>query len=441
MSRLILTNELLGRLRAELLRGDNESCAVLFGRSVEISGKLARIVVRESYPLPKDAYAIRTSIRAQLRPEFVAEVAQRARASGESLVFVHTHPFSLNAYSEIDDAGEAELATFLQQRAPQARHASLLLTPEISIARELGLDKPLRVIGVGEEMSLGEKPTKHDPSSVYDRQIRAFGREGQNILGTIRVGIIGVGGTGSVVLQQLAYLGVRDFVLVDPDTIEDTNLNRVVGATVSDVGHLKVDVAAAWATKINPEIRVETRPDSVLKAVVTRSLADTDFIFNCTDSHGSRAVVNQFAYQYMVPVIDIGVVITMHELRITHIVGRTQLLAPGLACMVCGNQLDPEQIRRDLLTDFERQADPYIVGHPEPAPSVISINSTMASLATTMFLNVVLGIPGSARFINYDGITGVSRPAFCNRHPACIVCSLNGALARCDEWPLPARRD
>src|SRR5579871_4877752 len=136
MSRLVLTNESLTRLRAELLKSDKESCAVLFGRSVEVSGQLARIVIRESFQSPPDSYQIQTATRAQLRPEYVAEVVQRARSSGESLVFVHTHPFPLNSFSEIDDAGELALAALLQHRVPQARHASMLLTPEVSIARE-----------------------------------------------------------------------------------------------------------------------------------------------------------------------------------------------------------------------------------------------------------------------------------------------------------------
>jgi len=408
---------------------------------VEASGKLVQIVVRESFQAPTDSYQIRTSIRAQLHPEYVAEVAQRALSSGESLVFVHTRPFSLNSFSETDDAGEAALATFLHQRVPQARHASMLLTPEVSIARELGKNQPLRVLGVGESLTFGETKSVPDSNAIYDRQIRAFGQEGQNILRTIRVGIIGLGGTGSVVLQQLAHLGVRDFVLVDPDTIEESNLNRVVGASPSDVGRPKVEVAKTCALRINPAILVEARQESTLKAAVTRSLADTDILFCCTDSHGSRAILNQFAYQYLVPVIDMGVVIATQQSRITNIAGRTQLLSPGLACMVCGSLLDPEEIRRDLLSDFERKADPYIIGHAEPAPSVISLNSVIASLATTMFLNVALGLPGAARFINYDGINGVSRPAFCKPHPACVVCSHAGALARCDEWPLPARHD
>ena len=213
MSRLVLTKELLARLRAELLQGDKESCAVLFGRSVEISGRLARIVVRECVQPPATAYQLRTQTRAQLHPEFVAGITRRARDSGESLIFVHTHPFPLNTFSEIDDAGEAELAAFLRRRVPQSRHAAMLLTPEVSIARELGKETPLRVYGVGGEIVWGGQESAKEPDAVYDRQIRAFGRQGQKVLETIRVGIVGLGGTGSVVLQQLAHLGIQDFGL------------------------------------------------------------------------------------------------------------------------------------------------------------------------------------------------------------------------------------
>ena len=81
MSRLVLTAELLSRLRSNLLKGDKETCAVLFGRTVEVAGRLAHIVVRESLEPPSSSYAIRTSVRVQLRPEFVALAGQRARAS------------------------------------------------------------------------------------------------------------------------------------------------------------------------------------------------------------------------------------------------------------------------------------------------------------------------------------------------------------------------
>ncbi|MFA6348666.1 MAG: ThiF family adenylyltransferase [Candidatus Paceibacterota bacterium] len=441
MSRLVLTSDFLASLRGNLLKHEEETCAILYGRPVEISGRLARIVVHESTYPQAEAYNARTSIRAQLKPEFVSEAVQRARRNGESVIFVHSHPFPFNQFSETDDAGERELVPFLSGRIPDVPHAAMLLTPETSIAREIGTKKPLRVVGVGENIIWGEAAGGEKPAERYDRQIRAFGTAGQDVLRSICVAIVGLGGTGSVVLQELMYLGVRDFILLDPDTVEETNLNRLVGTVPSDIGKAKVDVAEKWAKRINRTLRIGARKESALKADVARSLAEADFLFCCTDSHGSRAVLNQFAYQYLVPAIDMGVVIATAKGRVTHVAGRTQMLAPGLACMACGNLLDAERVRRDLMTDFERQQDPYIVGQPEPAPAVISLNSTVASLAVTMFLNATVGIPGSARFLNYNGMTGTCRPVLSIPHPSCIVCSPRGAIARGDEWPLPARQD
>ena len=441
MSRLVFTKDLLTRLRTDLLQCEDETCAVLFGRSVEIDGKLSRIVVRESQEADSSAYSIRNSISAQLKPEFVAEAVQRARKNNESLVFVHTHPFSMNEFSSIDDEGEKKLMEFLQQRVPNVVHAAMLITPEVNIARELGKNRPLDVIGVGPEVSWNAKRTDEADEAKYDRQIRAFGVEGQKILKSLRVGIVGLGGTGSVVLQELAHLGINDFLLIDPDIVENTNLNRLVGATPHDIEKPKVKVAKHLALSINPNANIDDCQGSVLKVKTVRNLADTDFVFCCTDSHGSRAVLNQFAYQYLVPMIDMGVVIAAPEKKVTHVAGRTQMLAPGLACMICGNLLDAEEIRRDLLTDFERKNDPYILGNAQPAPAVISLNATIASMAVTMFLNATTGIPGSARFINYNAMTGTSRPAMCVPHPSCVVCSSYGALARSEEWPLPARTD
>jgi len=203
MSRLVFTQEMLSRLRSDLLKCEEETCAILFGRSVEIEGKLSRIVVRESREPSSSAYTIRTAIRAQLKPEFVAEAAQRARKNNESVVFVHTHPFSMNQFSRIDDEGEKQLMEFFQQRVPNAAHAAMLVTPEVTIARELGKGRSLDVIGVGSEVTWSTKSVTEFDRARYDRQIRAFGATGQSVLKSLRVGIVGLGGTGSVVLQEL----------------------------------------------------------------------------------------------------------------------------------------------------------------------------------------------------------------------------------------------
>lgn len=439
MSRLALTAEMLGRLRSELLESPEETCAILFGRAVVKNGKLARIVVRDMQLATAADYQMRSVLAAELRPEVVATATKRARKNGESLVFVHSHPFALNEFSPIDDAGEQRLGEFLTRRTPGVIHATLLVTPDVTIARVLGSGMPLAVVGVGPELVWGEPVLSGHVLPHFDRQIRVFGATGQDRLRSMKIVIVGLGGTGSVVLEQLAHLGVRRFLLIDPDVVERTNLNRLVGATESDIGKPKVEVAAAYARRINPCIEVEARRGSVLLASTAEECADADFTFCCTDSQGSRAVLNQVAYQYLVPVIDMGVSIGAPDGNIVHITGRTQMLAPGLACLQCGEQLDPEAVRVDLLSEFERAADPYVVGIHEPAPAVISLNATVSSMATTMFLGAAIGVPSKPRLINYNGMTGATRWAAINAHPKCLVCSQRGALARANEWPLPAR--
>jgi hypothetical protein len=101
--------------------------------------------------------------------------------------------------------------------------------------------------------------------------------------------------------------------------------------------------------------------------------------------------------------------------------------------------LDWTDVRRGLQTDEERAADHYIVGDVETQPAVISLNSTMSSLAVTMFLAAFTGVPSEARLLFYDAIEGRVRPARIQQTPTCIVCSQSGAHAQASNWPLPTR--
>jgi len=441
MSRLVLSSSIFKDIHQSLFRDENEACVILFGRSVILNGKLVRLVVRDLIvPLEID-YDIRTFTRVQLKSDFIATITKRARGTGESIIFVHSHPGSFDQFSKEDDDGEKILSDFLKNRTPNAIHASLLLTQNKFRARILGKKESLTVHVVGTELNKDSNFSENAGSSKYERQIRAFGKEGHEKLSSLTVAIVGLGGTGSIIAQQLAHLGVNKFHLVDPDVLEESNLNRVVGTTHLDLGKAKVDIIKRLICSVNPNAHVKVLKDSILKNSIARNLTDADFIFGCTDSHGSRAILNQLAYQYLVPTIDMGMVINVQNKKIEHIAARTQLLAPGLGCMVCGNLLDYEEVRRDLLTDFERKNDPYIPNETEPAPAVISLNCTISSMAITMFLSCVAGIPGNARLINYNAMTGVTRPAVCPTHPTCIVCSKNGSFAMADDYKLPGRLD
>jgi molybdopterin/thiamine biosynthesis adenylyltransferase len=416
-----------------------ESCAIVYANCDARTGTW---VAHAAMVVPESAYERRDAISAVLRPAYLVEVANRARPAGESVVLVHTHPMQKGfpCFSSVDDDGEIALAEYFRRRVPNGAHLALVISPDGCRARHLGQTTEIPVWEVGERLVSRSSSTFPDAAEArHDRQVRAFGSAGQRIIGSLRLGVVGLGGTGSVLVQQLAHLGVSDFTLVDPDVVEATNLNRLALAGIGDVGQPKTAVAERGILAVAPAARVRRMERDIVDADVAAELLGLDFIFLCTDSHASRAVVGQLAYQHLIPTIDMGVSITVRDGAVTHITGRSQMLSPGLPCLTCTGALDGEQIRREMLTYEQQAADPYILGAREPQPAVMSINSTMASLAVTMFLGVVTAIPANARFQLYDGIRGTVRPTSARIVPDCLVCSHGGALAKGSSWPLPVR--
>jgi molybdopterin/thiamine biosynthesis adenylyltransferase len=444
MMELVLAADDMGAIRRSLIGEPIEGCVVLFANQTTRDDGTTRLLVNDLYfPNEKD-YSRRGEFEAELKPEIVARVSKRARRDGLSLVFVHSHPGDEPPeFSRTDDRGEEHLSTFLSHRTPETCHAALVISAGGMCARKLGTDELVRVVSVGTDRRVVFDPDEANlvASDMFDRQVRAFGADGQRALGKLCIGITGLGGIGAIVAQQLVHLGVRKFILVDPDIVEATNLNRLPNATSADIGTLKVVVAKHYIRSIAPEATVADVKGDVIRTATARKLLDADIIFCCTDSHGSRAVLQQIAYQYLIPCIDIGTVIAVSDETITHIYGRIQLLAPGLACLTCGGLLDPAEVRNDMMTAFERQADPYVSGASVPAPAVMSLNGTAASLAVTMLLSVVAGVPVKARHLVYNAISSSLRSARGDPDPTCYICSRNGSLARGDSWPIFGRQD
>jgi molybdopterin/thiamine biosynthesis adenylyltransferase len=432
----------LGALAPRLLQAaPNEAAAILLCHAHKTPSKRHRVLVREILDVPQQFYFEQKPDRLSIDPVFLAHSFKRALNEESSVVLAHTHPFSRwPEFSPVDDYGEARLIPVVFGRIDKRPHGSLVLGEEGFSARLYS--QPDCVQSVDAMVTMGRdfwRNTKNHPSGpvdkAHDRNVRAFGT-GQQRVQRMRVGIVGLGGVGSLIMEQLAHLGVGTLTLIDFDTLEASNLNRVVGASLGDVGAAKVDVAERLVRRIDSSIKVQAWRESVLKESTARRLLDCDLVFCCTDSHGSRAVLNQLSYQYLIPVIDTGVRIDALAGRISSVVGRVQLLSPGLPCLTCSDLLDPEQIRRDFLSDAERKADPYITGHSEPQPAVVSINGVVASLAVTMFLSVVAGVPSPGRHLLYLVAESVVRRIGGEPAPNCIVCSARGAYARADDWQM-----
>jgi molybdopterin/thiamine biosynthesis adenylyltransferase len=441
----------MDRLRETLLADvPLEAAHFLFARPVRTPSDAWRLIVCDSMNVSAADYLMRSEVSIEHSPNVVAAAMQRARIEGLSIIVTHSHPFAGSVSpSERDRAGETLLLSAFHRRVPDVPHARLIVGPDALHAAMFdpnGGEVPLSAIEVGADITIfsddrGTRPSSANGAGVgpYDRQIRAFGAVGQKTLAAQRVAVIGLGGTGSVVVQQLAHLGVGEFLLIDPDVIEPTNLNRVVGATRDDVDHPKVDVARRLIASVNPTARVHVLKADVRDRATARAVLDTDVFVCCTDSQGSRAILSQLAYQYRLPGFDVGVAIHVGEAGVEHVSGRVQMLGPTLPCLLCCGVLDPETVRRDLLSDEARALDQYIVGAPTAQPAVISINSAASSLVVTMLLAAVTGVPVATRNQRLRLESGIVSRVEIQPRPDCPVCSKSGTSARGDSWPMPGR--
>ena len=443
MIRLMFPGDSLAKLAAAFRGEPLESFALLLARPVSVGRRDWRLLVDSIHVPDPDEYEARSEISAGATASFRLSIEKRARLEELSLVYCHSHPKQSGCptFSTVDGQTEAPLARYAQSRVPKVPHLSLLVGAEGCRARTLGGDEEVEIWEIGRVIARHGSARVTPIGQVYDRQVRAFGVDGQRAIQDLWVAIIGLGGTGSIIVQQLAHLGVRRFLLIDPDIVDETNLNRLVGATQGDIGRPKVLVARRSIRRIASDAKVVTVQGDVLTKEVGLRLRNVDFLFCCTDTHGSRHFVNQLAYQYYVPCIDMGVVINVHEGKVTHIDGRVQMLAPELSCLVCRDGiLSPNHVRWDLSNEVQRRADPYFLGQAGiKQPAVISLNSTAASLAVTMFLGAVVGVPSNARSQAYRGIPGVVRSLDTEPYSGCINCSDQGFRGQGDSCPLPVR--
>jgi hypothetical protein len=223
-----------------------------------------------------------------------------------------------------------------------------------------------------------------------------LGQESREILRNGHVGIVGLGGGGSHVAQQLAHIGVENFVLCDPDSYEDKNHNRTVGGTTADVDAktAKVRIAQRLIGDINPKASVSAVKHRWQNALPF--LRGCHAIFGCVDSYTERDQLERLSRRFLIPYIDIGMDVSKVESG--HVVhGQVVLSLPGSLCMHCFNFLRP-----DLL---ELEAREY--GQAGGRPQVIWPNGILASTAVGLFVQLILPWHGDVRLgsavYDYDG--------------------------------------
>lgn len=261
----------------------------------------------------------------------------------------------------------------------------------------------------------------------YERQLRLFGEDGQEKIRESYVAIVGAGGLGSHLIQQLAFLGVGKFAVIDPDELQETDLNRLIGSRPDDItGRVKkVDIAKRLVHSIEPSADVAAIPKDLIDEVSFSAIKKASCVFGCVDNDGARLVLNELCTAFEIPYFDLASDIENKTGLVYG--GRVFVNLDNLGCLYCYGLIDPLQARADLISPEAKMDETAIYGIPKESlnrigPSVVSINGVIASLAVTEFMIMVVGLRSPNRLLQYHGQRGIVNLNLDKPNPDCYYC-------------------
>lgn len=399
---LRMTEEQHQELRSHLHPGDGREAAawMLCGRRRDAERGI--LCARRVFSVPH-ADTRRTKASVTWRTSSLHPLLEAASSlESPAIVHVHSHPMGARGFSVVDDAADRvlhpDLAKIWDDDQP---NASLIMLPDGElIGRTYVQGKFFPLDGI---FVIGNRIVRHpqsaagDPRPFQASHQQALGAGTTALLNTLRVVVVGCSGTGSIVIELLARLGVGELILIDPDLVQERNLNRIVNSRYSDADReeptSKVDsLARAIKHNLGPNApRILTLKGTL--AEHWRIAATADVVFGCTDSAEGRMHLDLLCHHYVVPYIDVGV-----DLRADGQDGlcyagvAIQYLVPGGDSLLSRHGyrmsvVEAEAMRRENPELYaEHVKHGYIEGVEEDRPAVISVNAQAAAMAVNELL-------------------------------------------------------
>ena len=388
-------------LVAHLFPGDGlEAVAVaLCGR--RRSGVHHCLTVRAVVPIPYNECKVRAPDRITWSTQRLIPLLETAAKYDLGILKIHSHPGGYEDFSAVDNESDADLFNSVFGWTDSAfPHASAIMLPEGRMfGRAIlpdGSFQPLDSILVpGDDLQFWIPERAGALPSFAQRHAQLFGSGTTRRLRELSVAVVGCSGTGSPVIEQLARLGVGRLVIVDPDRVEEKNLNRILNATREDayLRRSKVEVMARAIAAMGFGTELEIIAADLATPRAVKAVAECDVVFGCMDGVEGRHLLNRLATFYLLPYFDIGVKLEADgEGGINEACGAVHYIRPDGSTLQDRKVYNSEQLKAAGL----RRTDPkayreqvkagYIRGVAEDRPAVISINMQMASTAVNEFL-------------------------------------------------------
>ena len=276
---------------------------------------------------------------------------------------------------------------------------------------------------------------------MQDRTIQAFGKKAVMLLSNLEVGVVAAGGLGSLVDKLFARYGIKNIVICDPDTIEESNRNRLPGTTPEDVGIFKSIFYAGYLRKIRPDINVTPITKSFHEPEVQERFSQVDIIMAGVDT-GVRHSINSLSMANLIPYFDLGAGVKVDD---SFIGGQCCNIIPGRnVCLSCCGLFD--RLKREYLSpEFLKgeQAQGYLTDNTIPNPLVMHLDYVIAGLGFSEMLKYIWGMGTGDHFQVHANLFTNTLRASHSTSPGCIICQNTGDLGKGDKVPflVPATDD
>jgi hypothetical protein len=405
------------QVRRHLYPGDGcEAAAILV--CTRVPGSPLQLLVQSILLVPHKDCARREPDRLTWPGAWLEKGIEAGENEDKTLILIHSHPGGLFTFSQADDESDAEVMPCIFS-AYGTLHGTAIMTPDGAIRARVYSPKLERrtvdkIMVAGDDIRVwwGDAPW----NAPRGRPL-AFTMGMTTELGRLRAVVIGVSGTGSIVTEEAARLGFGSILLIDFDTIEAKNLNRILNSTLADAaaGRSKIEMMAAAIARYRGPGVADPLNASIATREAVLAASQADVIFSCTDTLESRMIAERLSAAFLIPLFDVGVVIPAgtgpNGPRIEDVMGRVDYVQPGGSNLFdrgvyTSAGLREEQLRRDDPAQYQQlQDEGYIKGLTEEAPSVITLN--MAAAAACMNEFVARACP-----YRHDGNAGSARTIF-----------------------------
>ena len=401
---LAMTGRQHAQLHGFLFPGDGLEAAAILLCNRGTGLRSQRLLVADLLHLPHErshrkAAEVRWPFGDHLPPERIAEMDRK----GQSIVTIHSHPKGPGAFSAVDDENDRMLFPSVYGWFDDERTngSAIMLADGRIIARKVDEHGGFTDIGtvtvVGEDIRLWKREGDDGVGDdAFERKLaQTFGRGTLALLRSMRVGVVGCSGTGSVIIELLARNGVGELILVDDDVVERKNLNRIVNASEQDgrQGRTKVAAMKDAVERMGTGCRVTAHVARTDDQAAVAALVDCDLIFGCVDTAFGRYHLDCFASAYLMPYFDVGVHLEADggggiqaADAVSHYVHPEggSLLSRGAYAMP---QVAAENARRHDPAHYHRQrAAGYLAAVGDEQPAVLSVNMQAACMAFNDFL-------------------------------------------------------